>query len=170
MRAPRGEGENMFRHAERGNVLLYVFMAVALLAALTFSYVNGSRDSLASHTALRVAEELFAQVNTLKSAIVECGLEHPLPPATGPARSLACQETPLFAGTGNESRFLPPPPQGFSEWTYVNDEEGIRLRITAPEDAAALGALDRLARKFTPDQASACGPRCFEAWVVRKGN
>ena len=74
---------------EAGNVLFYVFMAVGLMAALTFAYVNGSRDSFSAQNAMRIGEELFVQSNLIRAAVAQCTIEFqqgggdlaPAPPA-----------------------------------------------------------------------------------------
>ena len=62
---------------ERGNALLYVFLAVGLMAALTYSYVQDSRENYASQSAVSIAEELYSQINMIKAAVVQCTLEYP---------------------------------------------------------------------------------------------
>lgn len=205
---------------EAGNVLFYVFMAVGLMAALTFAYVKDSRENLASQGAVRIAEELFVQGNLIRAAIQQCVMEFPqgggdlapAPPAAvdgvitaadnpnnpyplnpssalnprAPAgiaaaandnvRNLTCVGAPageanMFQATNNQGRFLPPPPSGFTEWKYQNTAAGVYLQITAPTEAAALQALDRLMTKFGTCQADlnygACGAGCFTVWALR---
>ena len=63
---------------ERGNALLYVLLAVGLMAALTYAYVQDNHDSYASQSSVQIAESLFSQVNMIKGAIVQCALEYPM--------------------------------------------------------------------------------------------
>ncbi len=214
--------------SQAGNALLYVLLAVGLLAALTYSYAKDSRENYAAQSSIHIAEELFAQINMIRAAVIQCTLEYPggggdmncdgvisasdnpnnpyplnpsnalnlqagagLSCTAGPApggctasgnasgciavagndnvRNLACIGAPagtayMFQGTGNEGRFLPPPPSGFSEWTYVNNVNGVYIQITAPSDAAAIQALNRLMDKFTSTQANISG-LTFTAWI-----
>lgn len=62
---------------ERGSVLFYIFLAMGLLAALTFSFTKNSRENIVTQNAHRVSEELFSQLNVIRSAIMECALEYP---------------------------------------------------------------------------------------------
>lgn len=230
--SPSGRFSSFSRPAERGNALLYVFLAVGLLAALTYAYTKDSRENYSAQSGVRLAEELAAQINMIKAAVVQCTLEYPggggdmdnsgvinysdnpnnpypINPSSAlilraPAgctatsnadgclaaaadddvRNLVCVGAPIgeaaiFQGANNQGRFLPPPPAGFSEWVYVNDTsgspapngKGVYIRITAPDDAAAVQALDRLMSKFSADQADlnygGCGARCFTAWILR---
>lgn len=68
--------QNSF-HDQRGNVLFYVFIAVALLGALTYAFTKDSRESYSAQVAVKLAEELFVQANMIRSAVVECTIEYP---------------------------------------------------------------------------------------------
>lgn len=65
------------RARQSGSVLVYVFVAIGLLAALTYSFTKDSRSGVAAHTANRVAQELYVQANLIRSAILECTLSYP---------------------------------------------------------------------------------------------
>lgn len=92
-------------------------------------------------------------------------------------RSLTCTGAPsaaeaaMFSGANNKGRFLPQPPSGYTEWLYINDANGVRIRTTGPNDAATAQALTRLVAKFATCQAdinyAACGSTCFTAWILR---
>jgi len=62
---------------EKGNVLLYVFLAVGLLAALSYAYVKDSRENYASQSSIQVAETLYSQANMIRAAVMECAEEYP---------------------------------------------------------------------------------------------
>ena len=218
--------------AERGNVLFYVFLAMALMAALTYASVKDSRENYASQSAVHIAETLFAQANMIRAAVVQCAMEYPqgggdldasgvinysdnpnnpypINPnsalnaaapagctttsnaagcisaaADNSARNLTCVGAPLgsanmFQGVNNQGRFLPPPPAGFTEWTYTNDTsgtpapngKGVYIQITAPDDAASVNAVNRFMNKFATCQADlnygSCGARCITVWIQR---
>ena len=209
------------KHKESGNVLFYVFLAVGLLAALTYAFVRDSRENYASQSAVSIAEAVFVQTNLLRSAIQQCAMEFPegggdtdgdgtittadnpnnpyplipssplnttrklgVPPvvdaiAAAPdnsAKYLSCVGAPsaqakMFQGTNTQGRFLPPPPAGFSEWTYANDATGVSLQIIAPSVAASMNALNRIMTKFATCQADlnygGCGAGCFRVWILR---
>lgn len=198
------------RVSERGNVLFYIFLAVGLLAALTFAFVGNDRDSVTTQNATRITEDLHAQVQLIKSAILECTMEfpggggdmdgdgtidsadnpnnpYPVNPSFadnpyGPAaddnvRNLTCTGADsaavaaMFSGANTKGRSLPQPPGGFGEWLYINDADGVRIRITGSNDAATVQALTRLTARFATCQADlnygACGATCFTAWILR---
>lgn len=66
-----------FFAGNKGSVLFYIFIAVGLLAALSYSFVKDSRQNVNSQLSYRAAEELFVQLNVIRSAIMECALEFP---------------------------------------------------------------------------------------------
>lgn len=63
--------------AQSGSVIVYILIAVALLAALTFSFTRDSRQNVSSQVAFRLAEELYVQANLIRATIVECAAEYP---------------------------------------------------------------------------------------------
>lgn len=193
-----------------GSVLFYILIAIALLAALTFSMVKDSRQGTSTQVSYKSAEELYVQVNSIRSAIAECALEYPggggdldgdgtieataddnpnNPYPVNPThlnnphgvaaddtvRNLSCTGAPagkanIFQGANNKGRLLPPPPQDFAEWTYINDANGVRIQIIG-SGSAAPDTLSRLMAKFSACQADldygSCGATCFTAWVQR---
>lgn len=206
-----------------GNVLFYVFMAMGLIAALTYAFLKDSRENFSAQNAVNVSETLYAQVNMIRSAVQQCIMEYPeggegasggfsyadlnhdgvinatdnpnLPYPINPSSALnpfaraalaaaaddsvkylTCVGAPatnarLFQGTSNQGRFLPPPPNGFTEWTYFNDANGVYIQTVAPNNSGAIDALGRLRNKFNTCQAeinfASCGTRCFTAWLLR---
>jgi hypothetical protein len=92
------------------------------------------------------------------------------------ARNMVCVGAPaasrnIFGSTNNQGRFLPPPPGGYTEWSYINDSNGVRIKITAPNSASDINALNKLMAKFSTSQADlnygGCGATCFTAWIQR---
>ena len=210
---------------DSGNALLYVFMAIGLLAALTYSFVKGSRENYNVQNSARIAEEMYVQVNLMKSSIMQCRMEYiegggdldgdgltdesdnyntafPLEPTNplhdnAPAccatnggasgcissavsddvRNLKCigapiREANMFTGQNNSGAFLPPKPQGFEEWTYKNDANGVYLQIISTrENMSYESTLTRLLNKFATCQADIdynnCGENCLTVWVKR---
>jgi hypothetical protein len=232
----RGRFSFFSMREEAGSVLLYILMAMGLLAALTYAYIKDSRENYASQSAVQIAETLNSQANLIRSAVVQCAMEYPQgggnlnntggsaniidyadnpnnpyplnpssplnpsPAANDYAKNLMCFTAPavydntgtlisgavtsgMFSGANNQGRFLPPPPAGFSEWTYVNNTtltpapngRGVYIQITAPNDASAINALTRVMSKYAQYQADlnydggsgACGARCITIWIQR---
>ena len=62
---------------QSGSVIFYIFLAVALMALLTYSVVQSSRSSGVTQSSYRMAETLFSQVNGISAAIRECAITYP---------------------------------------------------------------------------------------------
>jgi hypothetical protein len=116
--------------AEKGNVLFYILIAVALLAALTYVVARGGGDSGSGMTATRVAEEIKSQSQMIRSAIMECVINnnygYPAEPVSGLVADVQCQTsaTPTYQTifSGATGRFMPQPPKPFTAgWAYDVD-------------------------------------------------
>lgn len=139
--------------SQSGNVLFMIFIAVALMGALTAVMMRGGGEQATSMTATRISEQLKSQAASIRSAIVECDLTNNLGYPVENAVTLDavnCQidatptYQPLFTGTAN--RFVPVPPEPFNAWYYNNDGAGtISISIDTPgANAADLGIIQAL--------------------------
>ena len=79
------------RQGERGSALIYILIAIALLALLTVSFMEPSSNQTSSQNTFKAVSELQSQVEFMRSAVQECVLLHPggdigaIPPASSPA-------------------------------------------------------------------------------------
>jgi hypothetical protein len=62
---------------ERGSALVYILIAIALLAALTLTFMEPSSQQTSSQNTFKTVSGLEAQVNMIRSAIQECVLSYP---------------------------------------------------------------------------------------------
>lgn len=62
---------------QRGSALIYILVAVALLAALTVSLMEPSGQQAQSQNATNIFTELDGQIGFITAAISECVLTHP---------------------------------------------------------------------------------------------
>ncbi len=62
---------------ERGSALVYILIAIALLAALTVSFMNPSSNQTTSQNTFKTVSEVQSQVDFVRSAIQECVLTYP---------------------------------------------------------------------------------------------
>lgn len=72
----RGRGLRLSA-CERGSVIIYILMAIGLLAALTFSFSQGTRENVTTQVGHRTAEDLYIQASVIRGAIVECATQYP---------------------------------------------------------------------------------------------
>ncbi len=72
-----GDRRRHHRYEERGSALVYILIAIALLAALTVSFMNPSSNQTSSQNTFRTVSEVKTQIDFIRSAIQECVLLHP---------------------------------------------------------------------------------------------
>lgn len=65
------------RASETGSALVYILIAIALLAALTMSFMEPSSQQTSSQNTFKTVADLQGQVDTIRSAIQECLLLYP---------------------------------------------------------------------------------------------
>jgi hypothetical protein len=65
------------RKPESGSALVYILIAIALLAALTVSFMQPSSQQTSSQAGFRTLTEVKNQVDTIRSGIQECVLRYP---------------------------------------------------------------------------------------------
>jgi len=62
---------------ENGSALIYILIAIALLGALTVSFMEPSSQQTSSQNTFKTAVSLQGQVDSIRSAIQECVLSYP---------------------------------------------------------------------------------------------
>lgn len=67
----------MAKRQEQGSALIYILIAIALLAALTATFMDSSSQQTTSQNAFNATTELKSQIETIRSAIQECVLTYP---------------------------------------------------------------------------------------------
>jgi type II secretory pathway pseudopilin PulG len=65
------------RYSERGSALVYILIAIALLAALTFTFMEPSSQQTSSQNTFRTVTAVQSQMDMIRSAIQECVLSYP---------------------------------------------------------------------------------------------
>ncbi|MCD8562657.1 MAG: hypothetical protein LRY54_01010 [Alphaproteobacteria bacterium] len=65
------------RKGESGSALVYILIAIALLAALTVSFMRPSSQQTSSQSGFRTLTEVKNQIDMIRSAIQECVLRYP---------------------------------------------------------------------------------------------
>ncbi len=64
------------RKSERGSALVYILIAIALLAALTVTFMEPSSQQTSSQGSLKSATEIQSQIDQIRSAVQECVLRY----------------------------------------------------------------------------------------------
>ena len=62
---------------ESGSALVYILIAIALLAALTFTFMEPSSQQTSSQNTFKTVSGLKSQADMIRSAIQECALSYP---------------------------------------------------------------------------------------------
>lgn len=110
------EGEN----ACRGSALIYILVAIALLAALTATFMDSSSQQQSSQSAFKLQSELTTQIQTIRAAIQECVLTYPDGDKTMPANPVGGQSPnrpwPLMP---SNTYLLNPTSSGWNNVQYI---------------------------------------------------
>ncbi len=70
----------------RGSALIYILIAIALLGALTMSFIEPSSQQSRSQNAFKVASQLKSQIEFYRAAIQDCILTHPKGDTSNPTK------------------------------------------------------------------------------------
>lgn len=156
---------------ERGNVLMYILIAVVLFGALTAALTRGSGEQAQTTGSFRIAEDLVSQAQGIRAALLECTLVYrnggDFPEVADIGVPIDLEEVecvpingsaPFKVFKGRASVYKPQPPPPFEDWTYHNDAEGnVVISIATPEenstDLMIRRALEMVADKYTDNEA-----------------
>jgi len=86
---------SVVRKTQKGSALVYILIAIALLAALTATFMDSSDTQTSSQRTFDVVTELNTQINFIRSAIQECVLTYPQGDTTMPP-------DPVGSSTGSQ--------------------------------------------------------------------
>lgn len=65
------------KNSQKGSALVYILIAIALLAALTATFMDSSSQQTSSQNSFKLTSELKSQADMIRSAIQECVLMYP---------------------------------------------------------------------------------------------
>ena len=69
--------DSALHNGERGSALVYILIAIALLAALTVAFMEPSSQQGTSQNVFKTVSEISSQVEFIRSAVQECVLTYP---------------------------------------------------------------------------------------------
>ncbi len=65
------------RNTEHGSALVYILIAIALLAALTVTFMEPSSQQTSSQNSFKTVTAIKSQIDSIRTAIQECVLSYP---------------------------------------------------------------------------------------------
>lgn len=159
------ERSNGERASETGSALVYILIAIALLAALTISFMEPSSQQTSSQNTFKTSTNLQGQTDTIRSAIQECILLYPEGDNT--------IDTASDGTDPGADDMFPINPNSDHYASATIDQSGDRLvkNIRCPGDSTTSNAYDHAlifgstSGKFMPPQ-----PDLFEEWQYYNGN
>ncbi len=161
------------RASETGSALVYILIAIALLAALTVSFMEPSSQQTSSQNTFKTVSALQGQIDTVRAAIQECVLLYP--------NGDGCIEddTPAYCTTtdtdtpGANKRYpLNPDSDHFANATPAAAGDRLVRNIRCPGNNGGQNANhDDHARIFTGASGKFLGPApdLFEDWQIYNG-
>lgn len=66
-----------FRNHEKGSALVYILIAIALLAALTVTFMEPSSQQTSTQNTFKTLAEVESQANVIRATLQECVLSYP---------------------------------------------------------------------------------------------
>lgn len=140
---------------QRGSALVYILIAIALLAALTASFMKPSSQQTTAQSSFKAVTKLKSQIEYVRSSIQECVLTYPSgdsgligtsntpypinpsstyltsPAANDEVSNIRCPGNPGASTDhaaifgGASGKFMPPAPELFEAWEYYNGVDGV---------------------------------------------
>ena len=138
-----------------GSALVYILIAIALLAALTASFMRPSSQQTTAQSSFNTMAKLKSQIEFVRSSIQECVLTYPLgdsgnltasnrpypinpsstylasPAGNDELAHIGCPGNPGNSNDhgkifgGRSGKFMPPSPELFEPWVYYNGTDGV---------------------------------------------
>lgn len=145
----------MRKKQQNGSALVYILIAIALLAALTATFMDSSSQQTSSQNTFNTVTEINSQINLIRSTIQECVLTYPSgdtalvssynspypinpsstyltsPAANDQVGNVRCPGNPGNSANhaamfgGSTGKFLPPVPNLFDPWLYYSGADGV---------------------------------------------
>ena len=154
-----------FQNNETGSALVYILIAIALLAALTVSFMEPSSQQTSSQNTFKTVAGVQGQIDVIRSAIQECVLIYPNGDSTIPDNGAAG-----YQDDGYNRPYPLDPDNTHMDASYraaVGNKNVAEIRCPGNNDGAAdqhLKVFSGGAGKFLPPP-----PDLFEPWRYYNG-
>lgn len=153
---------NRHRATEKGSALVYILIAIALLAALTVTFMEPSSQQTSSQSSFRTVTSVQSQSDVIRSAIQECVLRYSNGDTAIPTGSNAMDEGANTAyPIRPDSDYYTPATLGPTAGRLVRD-------IRCPGNHPAGSAVDH-GRVFGSGKFLGPAPELFNDWQYYNG-
>lgn len=147
-------------HSQSGGALVYILVAIALIAALTASFMQPATQQTRTQNSFKLAAELNGQAHMIGSAIQDCILRYPEGDATVP---------PAHNGGYHAPYPLEPDSTHLPDAIRAADKDVARLRCPGKPIVGMNGThhapmFGGSAARFEP-----VAPALFGPWIYRNG-
>ncbi len=162
------------RKGERGSALIYILVAIALLAALTIAFMGSSSQQTQSQNSFKLVSELQSQAEFIRSSVQECLLSHPGGDARRPgvpdAYVAGIPNGPGESDEGADHRYPIKPNSAYFSGATVGPTAGrlvkdIRCPGSPGDDVNHTPIFGGASGKFMPPP-----PKLFDDWQWYNGN
>lgn len=127
-------------------IFAMILIIVAIATAVSFLILRqGETNNLLNN--MTISNTVVAQASLIRSSVLACPLEYPsgnngtgfnvsYPKAITPVNAvdLVCPGASANLWTLNDGASSPVAPNGFGQWTYINNSSGIKISLVASTD------------------------------------
>jgi hypothetical protein len=144
--------------SQKGSALVYILIAIALLAALTATFMDSSSQQTSSQNTFNTVTDLNSQINFIRSAVQECVLTYPGGDATPAFAATNASNTPYPINPSSTYLASPATPPG-------NDRaEFLRCPGNPGDSNDHATIFGGSSGKFMPPP-----PKLFNPWIYYSG-
>lgn len=149
------------RRSERGSALVYILIAIALLAALTIAFMDNSGNQTQNQNAYKLISEVQSQVDFIRASIQECVLTYPAGDS-GTLSPVVVQKNNPYPLLPNDTYFAGCGTQGAAADDYVRH---LRCPGNPGDNPCHVDVFSSASGKFLPPP-----PPLFSEWRYYAGD
>ena len=159
----------------RGNALIYVLVAVALLAALTMAMMRSGGDNAQTQNTFQTVAAIQGQMQSIRSAVQDCILTY----SDGEAGY--AQDNKPYPLEPDDAHLDTPQANGVKDVQYLrcpgnpgdsNDATGVYIQMESTGNSSSLAAaLERIDGTYSDCEVdinyAGCTTECLRYWFIR---